>query len=248
MAIAVDIHLHGVGFADYQRMHAQLGPRMTAAAGFLAHAAGMDAEGVHIIELWRSQAEFGAFVEAHVAPLAQAANIKPEVRIQPLEKLVTPPGNGDAKLDAPATEVTPVGPDEGEAFQLGPLTILVKENGEKTRQTLAVAEFRGKGFRIPVHTHTEHDETIHVLEGTMGVRLGDRTFEAVAGTSFTIPIGVPHSVWNESDRLARFLNVIVPARYLDYFHEMALVAKDGKLAAPDDMKRVMGRYGLKPVV
>jgi hypothetical protein len=27
---------------------------------------------------------------------------------------------------------------------------------------------------------------------------------------------------------------------------MALVARNGKLAAPDDMKRVMGKYGLRP--
>jgi hypothetical protein len=41
----------------------------------------------------------------------------------------------------------------------------------------------------------------------------------------------------------RFLNTIVPARYLEYFRELALVARDGKLAAPDDMRRVMSRYG-----
>jgi quercetin dioxygenase-like cupin family protein len=146
---------------------------------------------------------------------------------------------------APAP-ASPVGVDEGEGFRVGPLSILVKEDGSHTRQTLAVAEFRGKGFRIPPHTHTEHDETIHVLEGTLGVRLGDRTFEAPAGTSFTIPIDVVHSVWNESDAIVRFLNIIVPARYLDYFHEMALASKDGRLAPPEEMKRVMGRYGLRP--
>jgi quercetin dioxygenase-like cupin family protein len=110
-----------------------------------------------------------------------------------------------------------------------------------------VAEFRGERFRIPAHVHTEHDETIYVLEGELGVLLGGDTFTAKAGTSFTIPIDVPHSLWNESGATARFLNIIAPARYLDDFHEMALVARDGKLAAPEEMKRVMGRYGLVPV-
>jgi quercetin dioxygenase-like cupin family protein len=142
--------------------------------------------------------------------------------------------------------VRPLTNDEGESFRLGPLTIVVKEDGRHTRQTLAVAEFRGKGFRIPVHTHTQHDESIYVLEGELGVRLGDETFSAKAGTSFTIPIDVPHSVWNESDVPVRFLNTIVPARYLDYFHEMALVAKEGRLAPPEEMRRVMARYGLRP--
>jgi quercetin dioxygenase-like cupin family protein len=249
MAIAVDIHIPGIGSNDYQSMIAQLSAALMAAPGFLAHAAGAGEGGVHIVELWRSEAEFGRFADETVAPLARAANIVPEVRIEELEKLVTPAAPGGERLERPASAgAGPVGPDEGESFRLGPLTILVKEDGSHTRQTLAVAEFRGKGYRIPVHVHTEHDETIHVLEGTIGVMLGERTFEAGAGTSFTIPIGVPHSLWNESEAQARFLNVIVPARYLDYFHEMALVARDGRLAPPEEMKRVMSRYGLRPVV
>ena len=37
-----------------------------------------------------------------------------------------------------------LGPDDGEAFRLGPLEIIVKENGSGTRMNLAVAEFRGE--------------------------------------------------------------------------------------------------------
>ena len=91
-----------------------------------------------------------------------------------------------------------LGQDDGEAFRLGPLEIIVKENGSGTRMNLAVAEFRGDTFRIPPHSHTEHDETIYVLEGRMGVKLGERTFTATAGSSFTIPVNVPHAIWNES--------------------------------------------------
>ena len=42
-----------------------------------------------------------------------------------------------------------LGQDDGEAFRLGPLEIIVKENGAGTRMNLAVAEFRGNAFRIP---------------------------------------------------------------------------------------------------
>jgi hypothetical protein len=51
-------------------------------------------------------------------------------------------------------------PDDGEAFRLGPLEIIVKEDGSGTRMNLAVAEFRGEAFRIPPHLHTVRDETI----------------------------------------------------------------------------------------
>jgi hypothetical protein len=44
----------------------------------------------------------------------------------------------------------------------------------------------------------------------------------------------------------RFLNIIVPARYLDYFREMAAAANTG-LPPPDVIAKVMGRYGLQPV-
>ena len=139
-----------------------------------------------------------------------------------------------------------LGQDDGECFRLGPLEIIVKENGSGTRMHLAVAEFRGSNFRIPPHIHTEHDETIYVLEGRMGVMLGERTFTATAGSSFTIPVHVPHAIWNESGARVRFLNVIVAARYLDYFREMAAAATTS-LPPPDVIARVMGRYGLQPV-
>jgi quercetin dioxygenase-like cupin family protein len=140
-----------------------------------------------------------------------------------------------------------LGQDDGEAFRLGPLEIVVKENGSGTRMNLAVAEFRGNTFRIPPHVHTEHDETIYVLEGSMGVNLGERTFTAPAGCSFTIPVNVPHAIWNESGAGVRFLNIIVAAKYLDYFREMAAAASTGQLPPPDVIAKVMGHFGLRPV-
>jgi len=140
-----------------------------------------------------------------------------------------------------------LGKDDGEVYRLGPIEILVKEDGSRTRQTHSVAEFRGKGFRIPPHTHSEHDETIYVLEGELGLRLGDETFTLAAGSSFAIPIGVPHSVWNESDVTVRFLNIIAPAKYLSYFHELSLAAAAaGGPLSLDTIKGVMKKWGLQP--
>jgi quercetin dioxygenase-like cupin family protein len=142
-----------------------------------------------------------------------------------------------------------IGTDDAPRLRLGPLEILVREDGSGTRGNLSVGEFRGNQFRIPPHTHTQHDENIYVLEGELGVSLGAETFVARAGSSFTIPVGAPHSVWNETGRLVRFLNVIVPGRYLEYFREMAAAAAatPGSLPPPAEIARVMGRYGLVPV-
>jgi hypothetical protein len=53
-------------------------------------------------------------------------------------------------------------------------------------------------------------------------------------------------VWNETGKLVRFLNVIVPARYLDYFREMSMASGKG-LPPPDVIARVMRAHGLQPV-
>ena len=121
-------------------------------------------------------------------------------------------------------------------MRLGPIEIIIKEDGSGTRGRLSIAEFRGKGFRIPPHTHTEHDENIVVVEGTLGVLLGTKTYTLHAGDSFTIPVNVPHSMWNESDQRASFLNIIAPARYLEYFRELSLAATE-RLPPPEAAKR-----------
>ncbi len=79
------------------------------------------------------------------------------------------------------------------------------------------------------------------------MNLGERTFTATAGCSFTIPVNVPHAIWNDSGARVRFLNVIVAARYLDYFREMAAAATTS-LPAPDVIAKVMGHCGLEPVM
>src|SRR5262245_25463395 len=78
--------------------------------------------------------------------------------------------NADRKEDhVLSTTSSPVrvpllGTDDGPSFRLGPLEIIVKEDGSGTRGNLSIAEFRGTRFRIPPHKHTEHDENICVLE------------------------------------------------------------------------------------
>jgi mannose-6-phosphate isomerase-like protein (cupin superfamily) len=147
---------------------------------------------------------------------------------------------------ATANTAQVLGTNDGRTFRLGPIEIIVKEDGTGTRGKIAVAEFRGNRFRIPPHTHTEHDENIYVLQGTLSVMLGGQTHAVPAGSSFTIPVDVPHSIANDSDEQVRFLNIIAPARYLAYFDEMAAAAGD-KLPEPAVMFKVMAKYGLQPV-
>jgi hypothetical protein len=155
MPVAIDILLPGITSAQYAQMVDHLAPALTAAQGFLAHASSPSSEGTRIVEIWRTEADWVRFVEEHVAPAAKAAGIVPVTKVEALDRLLTPayaPASGERAANRSAC--VPVGKDEGKAFRLGPLNILVKEDGSQTRQTLAVAEFRGTKFRIPPHTHT----------------------------------------------------------------------------------------------
>lgn len=66
------------------------------------------------------------------------------------------------------------------------------------------------GFSPPLHIHHREDESFYVLEGTMTMRCGDRTFEATAGAFVFLPRGVPHTFVVEGDTPARMLTLITP--------------------------------------
>jgi mannose-6-phosphate isomerase-like protein (cupin superfamily) len=62
----------------------------------------------------------------------------------------------------------------------------------------------------PYHVHHMDDEAWYVLEGTLAFQLGDQQIQASAGTAVFAPRGVPHTYWNPSPTLARYLLVMTP--------------------------------------
>jgi mannose-6-phosphate isomerase-like protein (cupin superfamily) len=53
--------------------------------------------------------------------------------------------------------------------------------------------------RPPLHVHHSDDEAWYVLDGRLGLTLGDRTLEVGAGSAAIAPRGVAHTFWNASD-------------------------------------------------
>jgi quercetin dioxygenase-like cupin family protein len=51
----------------------------------------------------------------------------------------------------------------------------------------------------PVHTHRHEDEYSIVLEGTIGVEIGEKVFEAGPGSVIVKPRGIPHAFWNPTE-------------------------------------------------
>jgi len=101
-----------------------------------------------------------------------------------------------------------------------------------------------RSLAAPVHTHTHEDEYSYVLEGQVGVQVGDEVKVGKPGDLIFKPRGIPHAFWNPGDEPARLLEIISPAGFERYFAELdGLFPPDG---APDieGIAAAQERYGL----
>ena len=81
----------------------------------------------------------------------------------------------------------------------------------------------------------------YVLDGTLTLRLGDRTIEAGSGTFACVPPGVVHTFRNDSDGPVRLLNFNTPAGFENYMRDLAEAARTAPLT-PEVIARVASRY------
>jgi hypothetical protein len=79
------------------------------------------------------------------------------------------------------------------------------------------------------------------LEGTLTLRLGDRTIDAGPGSFVCVPPGVVHTFRNDGDRPVRFLNFNTPAGWENYMRDRATAAQSAPLT-PQVIARVASRY------
>lgn len=111
----------------------------------------------------------------------------------------------------------------------------------------------------PVHTHETEDEYSFVLGGRLTAQIGDRIVEAGPGDLVAKPRGIPHAFWNLGTEPVRFLELISPGGFEDYFFDlagpfnardlnaMAEVRTRYRLAVqPETIPELLQRYGLDP--
>ena len=140
-------------------------------------------------------------------------------------------------------------PDEGETVWLRKLGIRFMIGGEETQGNFALVEhpIGPRALAAPMHTHEREDEYTYVLEGEIGVQIGEEVLVARPGDLVFKPRGVPHAFWNASEEPARALEIISPAGFERYFAELAPLfppANQGPLdeAAVDAVRE---KYGLE---
>src|SRR5215472_13042967 len=113
------------------------------------------------------------------------------------------------------SQVSVVGPTEGELILLGPIQMRILEDGQTTAHRLGIGE-----ITLPPHTegplqhrHAQHDEGFYVVAGTARFTVGEATYEAPAGTLVMVPPGAPHTFANPGDQPLVMLNTFTPDLY-----------------------------------
>jgi Cupin domain len=95
--------------------------------------------------------------------------------------------------------------------------------------------------------HTHRHEYTYVLEGEIGVQVGDEVRVARPGDLVFKPRSVPHAFWNAGDAPARALEIISPSGFERYFAEIASLLPPNQPGPPDvqALLAVQERYGLE---
>jgi quercetin dioxygenase-like cupin family protein len=148
--------------------------------------------------------------------------------------------------DAPAARVV-LGPHEGDSVALGPLGVRFMVGGADSGGGFALVEhpLAPRSLAAPMHVHEREDEYTYVLEGRVGVQIGDVVRVAGAGDLVFKPRGIWHAFWNPDDAPARMLEIISPAGFEGYFAELPPLLPPRR-AEPDvpALRALQARYGL----
>lgn len=88
---------------------------------------------------------------------------------------------------------------------------------------------RPHGFVAAAHVHPLQSERFEVLEGTLGLKIGDNEVLARPGDVAVVPPGTAHRFWNAGEGEARFLCEVRPALQFESLIEtMFTLAAEGK--------------------
>ena len=105
--------------------------------------------------------------------------------------------------------------------------------------TFAFETNSAPGQFVPVHVHPTQDEFILVQEGELDLKLDGVWTKARAGDLVRMPKGIPHGYFNKSDKPARALFWVSPARKLkDLFealHDLPDVQRVVELSAQHEV-------------
>lgn len=80
-----------------------------------------------------------------------------------------------------------------------------------------------------LHVHSNEDEVVYVIEGTIEIRLGDQKLQAVTGGVAHLPKKIPHALYNPMKTTSRYLGIAIPGGIEKFFDELAAAQESGIL-------------------
>jgi mannose-6-phosphate isomerase-like protein (cupin superfamily) len=136
-----------------------------------------------------------------------------------------------------------LGPADGDAVEFGGLGVRFMTVGEGF--ALVEHPIAPRTLAAPMHVHEHEDEYSYVLEGEVGVQVGDEVVYGRPGDLVFKPRGIWHAFWNRTDEPARLLEIISPPGFERYFLDIAPLLPPNR-PEPDmpALGATMERYGL----
>ena len=98
----------------------------------------------------------------------------------------------------------------------------------------------------PPHSHSNNEECVYVLAGTLRYTVGAETRDLTPGQSMATPKGVVHGFSNPFAEVAKAMIVLSPDVGAQYFKDVAAVVNAGGPPDKAALVSVMSRYGLVP--
>jgi uncharacterized cupin superfamily protein len=96
----------------------------------------------------------------------------------------------------------------------------------------------------PPHSHSNNEECVYVLEGSLRYTVGTETRDLSVGQSMRTPKGVVHAFANPFAATAKALIVQSPDIGAQYFRDVAAVVNAGVPPDKAALAGVMAEYGL----
>ena len=126
--------------------------------------------------------------------------------------------------------------------------------GDETGSAMTIIEYvvAPRGVTPPPHRHA-FAEAFYVLEGVLGVRIGDQTCEALPGSTVFIPGEMPHTWYNAGDLPARVLITCTPAGLESYFEDLHELLRQQPPGPPNltelmpHIQALWAKYDMRPV-
>jgi quercetin dioxygenase-like cupin family protein len=98
----------------------------------------------------------------------------------------------------------------------------------------------------PPHSHSNNEECVYVLAGTLRYTVGAETRDLTPGQSMATPKGTVHGFSNPFAEVAKAMIVLSPDVGAQYFKDVAAVVNAGGTPDKAALVSVMSRYGLVP--